>query len=80
MMGAHRDELDSCDDDRPPYGAWDRFVFRAIVILLVLFAGAVWADTALFGRPGEMGHANGFVVAMGIGGPSLFVRWLFRRR
>jgi hypothetical protein len=81
-MDEHRDDLDGYDDDPPPSGAWDRFISKAIVILVILLAGAVWADTALFGRPGEMGLANRFayLAIFGIGGVSALVGQFLRRR
>jgi hypothetical protein len=80
-MDKYRDDLDGCDDDPPPSGAWDRFIYKAIAVLVILLTGAVWADTALFGRSGEMGHANRFVylAVFGLGGVSLFVRRLLQR-
>ena len=45
-MVEHREDFDGFDDDPPPSGPWDRFVYRAIVILVTLLAGAVWADSA----------------------------------
>ncbi len=75
-----------CDDDPyddpPPSGRGDRLIYKTIVILVILLAGAVWADTALFGRTGEMHLANRFVylAVFGFGGASLFVRRLLQRR
>jgi hypothetical protein len=81
-MVDHREDFDGFEGDTPPSGAWERFIFKTIIVLVILLAGAVWADTALFGRPGEMNLANRFVwlAVFGIGGVSAAVGQFLRRR